>query len=105
MENRNQPVNWKRNTALEAPSTEVKAPPSRTIRLENWDVISHPRKTIRCLFGQVFGDPRFPDGHLVTTSTLVDLRDDEAVTKSGTVYRLGKRVERAYSIASPALLV
>src|SRR5271156_5007942 len=42
------------------------------------------------LHGEVYGHPRLTDGRMVTTSSVIKLRDDVAVTQSGTIYRLGK---------------
>ena len=63
-------------------------------RLENW-IIRWDNKII----GDIYDDKRFPDGHQVLTSPVVECKKDvfgqmfEATTKSGTVYLLGKKYE------------
>jgi hypothetical protein len=78
---------------------------NQVIRIENWEVITNPFKMKQYLHGEVYGHPEFQDGRAVTTSSLMDLRDDVAVTKSGTVYRLGKRKNQAFNKAIPCLSV
>jgi hypothetical protein len=63
----------------------------QTIRIENWKVVTNRWNRNQCLHGEVQGHPRFPNGSLVTTSTLMELRDEVAVTESGTIYQLGRR--------------
>ncbi len=67
------------------------------IRIENWEIITLPWEKKHSLHGQVYGHPRVPDGNSVTTSILRDLREDTAVTNSGTVYLLGKRKEQPFN--------
>ncbi len=62
----------------------------QTIRIENWEVITLPSNSKPCLYGEVQSHPRFPNGSLVTTSTLMELRNEVAVTRSGTIYQLGR---------------
>jgi len=53
------------------------------------------------LHGNVFGHPRFADGHPVTTSRIVGKNsDDTVVTYSGNVYELGE-VDPAYEEMFP----
>ena len=40
-------------------------------RLERWYVSTHPQENI--LYGQVYGHPRFRDGHHIHTSQIVKL--------------------------------
>ena len=63
-------------------------------RLENW-IIRPDGKII----GEIYEDKRFLDGHTVLTSEVIFRKIDECgqmfevTTKSGTVYRLGKKFE------------
>jgi hypothetical protein len=77
----------------------------QAVRLENWEVMSNPWKMKAYLCGEVYGHPRLPDGYVVTTSAVVEVHDDVAVTKSGTVYHLGKQKKQAVSAAIPCLSV
>jgi hypothetical protein len=77
----------------------------KTIRIENWEVITNPFTMKRYLHGEVYGHPEFTDGRTVTTSTLMELREYVALTKSGTVYQLGKRKSQAFNKAIPCLSV
>jgi len=79
--------------------------PEQTIRIENWEVVTNPWKMKQYLRGQVYGHPNFPDGHAVTTSRLMELRDDGAVTKSGTTHHLGKRKKQGLNAAVSCLSV
>jgi hypothetical protein len=62
-------------------------------KLENWKVVVGFFGK-RCLFGEVYEDTRFPDGHHVLTSELVEIDslETQAQTKSGTKYLLGKKL-------------
>jgi hypothetical protein len=62
----------------------------QTTRIEDWEVISLPGESKHRLKGEVFGHPRIPDGKKVTTSFVMNVCDDVAVTTSGTIYHLGK---------------
>ena len=79
--------------------------PEQTIRIENWEVIINPWKMKQCLHGGVYGHQNFFDGQTVTSSGLMELRDDVAVTKSGTTYHLGKRKNQSLNAAVPCLSV
>ena len=60
--------------------------------LRHWQIVrrhSHARATEReYLRGCVYGDSRWPDGTLITTSAIVRRDRNEAVTASGHRYRL-----------------
>jgi hypothetical protein len=75
----------------------------QTIRIENWEVVTNPRNMKQWLHGEVQGHPRFPNGSLVTTSILMELRDEVAVTKSGTIYQLGRRRKKHFNTTIPCL--
>jgi hypothetical protein len=77
----------------------------QSVRIENWEVVTLPWQSKQYLHGEVYGHPHFSDGHTVTTSRLIDLSDETAVTKSGTVYRLGRRRKPALKSAVPCLSV
>jgi hypothetical protein len=77
----------------------------QSVRIENWEVVTIPWQSKQYLHGEVYGHPQFPDGHTVTTSRVIDLSDEMAVTKSGTVYRLGRRKKPALKSAVPCLSV
>ena len=67
----------------------------QVVRLENWEVSVNPWKMTRYLHGEVHGHPRHPDGRIITTSAVIELRADVATTKSGTIYHLGKHRVRS----------
>jgi hypothetical protein len=73
----------------------------QTIRIENWEVVTNRWNMKKCLHGEVEGHPRFPNGSLVTTSMLMELRDKVAVTKSGTIYQLGRRRTQDFNTTIP----
>lgn len=75
----------------------------QVVRLENREVFNNPWKMQRYLHGELYGHPRLPDGRAVTTSSVIELRDDVAVTKSGTIYRLGKQRKQTINAAIPCL--
>ena len=75
----------------------------QAVRIENWEVFSNPWRMKQYLRGEVYGHPRLADGRVVTTSAVIELRDDVAVTKSGTIYQLGKRKTQAIDAAIPCL--
>ena len=68
------------------------------MRIENWSVVnvlpseySAPETGQPSLYGQVFGHPEFLDGTFVTTSRITGKNHvDEILTRSGSVYSLGK---------------
>ena len=64
-------------------------------KIENWSVVTGnynpytaPEAIPRCIRGEVYGHPDFPDGDIVTTSTLVLLENGVAKTQN-TQYSLG----------------
>ena len=66
------------------------------VQIENWSVIRSdpyiaPEAGILRLHGNVFGHPKFPDGHEIQTSPIVgyDLITDEIICKSRR-YKLGQ---------------
>lgn len=73
-------------------------------RLENWTLHSTADKNgkpIQFLTGKVFGHPKadyfknhLTDGHKVRTSRIVDIdfNNNIAVSQSGTVYELGRKM-------------
>jgi hypothetical protein len=75
----------------------------QTIRIENWEVVTNPWNMKQWLHGEVQGHPRFPNGSLVTTSTLMELRDEVGVTKSGTTYQLGRCRTQNWNTTIPRL--
>ena len=77
----------------------------QAVRLENWEMISNPWKMKQYLHGEVYGHPRLPDGRLVTTSAVIELHDNVAVTKSGTIYQLGRQRKQTVAAAIPCLSV
>lgn len=72
------------------------------IRIEDWCIgtlgggLAAPELLPASLFGKVYGHPRFPDGHEITTSSLVslDVKAGTAETFSGSKYTLGKPNEQ-----------
>lgn len=82
---------------------EISMTHNSAIRLEQWSLHEYDIDVTpymapeqiqakKKLSGQVYGHPRFDDGDVVTTSSLVllDLQAKRAVTKSGTEYVLGE---------------
>lgn len=62
-------------------------------RLEKWTTRQpNPFEPDFYLIGYVFDNPKFPDGALITSSRVMELKLDEryAITKSGTRYELGE---------------
>ncbi len=68
------------------------------MRMENWsihvggeDPYKAPEEAERRLHGNVYGNPKFPDGHEVTTSSIkkVDYPNKRVETQNS-VYELGK---------------
>lgn len=79
----------------------------KTIRIENWGVVSSPEVTpytppeciTTSLSGEVYGHLRIPDGEFVVTSNIVKAEGRLVYTRSGSVYELGKvaaRYEKEY---------
>ena len=65
------------------------------MRIEQWlPFHTHPFSADFVLCGYVFGNPKFIDGTLITTSRVVelDLSEGYAITKSGSRYELGSRL-------------
>ena len=69
------------------------------MKMENWCVCSTdndpylaPECVLKKLRGNVYGNPKFGEGDLIVSSPLVelDLKENRAVTKSGSVYELGE---------------
>lgn len=72
------------------------------VYLENWGVTTHPHYPASepCLHGVTRGHPRFRDGETITSSSPIrELRDGRVVTKSGTVYQLGRPDPNALAAA------
>lgn len=61
------------------------------ILLKNWMIRYGLSKETMVLIGDVYGDKRFADGTTITTSKIVSLEGNIAISKSGTVYTLGQR--------------
>jgi len=66
-------------------------------RLENWIITNDIYSDCSRLVGEIYGDIRFPDGSLITTSRLKNIyfESEEAQTKN-TLYALGKRKANCY---------
>ena len=68
---------------------------TQNIRIENWSVNGEdnpyvpPEQQRVCLYGEVYGHPAFPDGHVVLTSAIVHVEGRKVITRSGSVYTLG----------------
>jgi len=67
------------------------------VRIENWSVCHSkgglydpPEMWQPCLSGNVYGHPRKPDGHSVSTSPIVDVNGRLITTATGTIYLLGQ---------------
>ena len=63
--------------------------------INNWKIVRHklPRGTVVvCLYGEVFGNPRFKSGGPISTSAIERYNSgtDSVVTVSGSEYQLGK---------------
>lgn len=52
----------------------------------------------RCVEGVVFNREGFPDGSTIITSRVVILSDGYLLTKSGTQYRLGKKLTNGMGV-------
>lgn len=86
----------------------------RTVRIENWSVgcpytdpYKAPELQTMCLMGNVYGHPRFEDGHFVHTSAMESTNRGFIKTYSGTTYRLGKidpKYEKLYPNAKRRLI-
>ena len=67
------------------------------IRLENWSVVTLDNDPYKApelkhphLCGIAYGHPKFDDGKMVTTSTIMWKKQLTVVTLSGTYYMLGE---------------
>lgn len=68
------------------------------MRMENWSIVSidpnlcaAPETLSLSLQGKVFGHPRFNNGHVITTSSIVGKNlKNEILTVSGSAYELGQ---------------
>ncbi len=62
------------------------------VRLEYWGVTNHPQypRTEPCLRGRAYGHPRFAEGEVIITEPVTELRAGHVLTRSGTLYELGK---------------
>ena len=62
------------------------------MRLENWSVVSYYEEEGGSIHGEVYGNPKFIDGHHVVTSMVeaIDPVKRTVTTHSGSVYELGK---------------
>jgi len=58
------------------------------MKIENWIILN------KRILGEVYGNPNFPNGCYIHTSTVVNYYEDDGVyyvvTASGSVYGLGK---------------
>lgn len=64
----------------------------RQSRLKNYVIIY--KGNDRFLYGRIYGDFRFPNGHMVLTTKVIDLNEDEtiAITENQTEYKLENRL-------------
>ncbi len=68
------------------------------MELKNWLVINNNetdgKKSLednkRCLRGEVYGSDRYKNGTLIATSNIVKVEGNQATTRHGSVYILGK---------------
>lgn len=63
------------------------------VLLENWSMVSGRYEAPELGFsfhGNVYGHPIFNDGDGVTTTKIIDMKDNVFYTRSGTKYKLGK---------------
>lgn len=84
------------------------------MKLENWsinfsagDPYTAPEQLACHASGQVYGNPKFEDGTVVSTSRIVDVSDSGVTTKSGSFYELGEPhpdYEAAYPTAKQRVL-
>ena len=80
------------------------------MRLENWCLVHGeinpylpPEMQTHVISGNVFGNPKFPGGKLITTSTIIKVENGIAYTQSGSEYELGK-VDEQYGVLYPDAL-
>lgn len=64
----------------------------RKSRLKNYIIVN--KGSNQYLYGRVYGDFRFPNGHMILTTKIVDLNEDEtiAITENKTEYRLENKL-------------
>ncbi len=64
----------------------------RKSRLKNYIIID--KDDNQYLYGRVYGDFRFPNGHMVLTTKIVELNEDEtiAITENQTEYKLENKL-------------
>lgn len=67
------------------------------MKLENWALTPTDRNPYLApelqsmvLIGEVYGHPRFEEGHHISTSTIVGKRGEVILTRSGSEYELGE---------------
>lgn len=65
------------------------------MRLENWSTCGYNQ-----LQGEVFGNPKFPDGQLIITSAVKAIDGEIVISSSGSHYELGT-VDPKYEAAFP----
>lgn len=65
------------------------------MKIENWYVTDDgnpynpPEYARKMIGGEVYGNPRFPDGHKIVTSSITKVDGRIVTTNSGSVYELG----------------
>jgi hypothetical protein len=69
-----------------------------TCLLQDWSLRVFPTSSYqapelhtRRLVGKVYGHPRFEDGVLITTSSLINQIDEETYETNNTIYKVGKK--------------
>lgn len=64
----------------------------RKSSLRNYIIVE--KGSNRYLYGRVYGDIRFPNGHMVLTTKITELNEDEnmAVTENKTQYKLENKL-------------
>ena len=102
MEHREHASSERTHAKASGPASGGEAISEQKIQIENWEVIINPWKMKQYFRREVYGHPNFSDGQTVTSSGLVELRDDVAMTKSGTV-QLGKRRKQDLNKPIPCL--
>lgn len=77
------------------------------IRLENWSLITSngsgyqsPEQRGLQLAGNVYGHPRFKNGHPILSSEIIGYKDGVIITFSGSKYELGE-VDPNYELKYP----
>lgn len=66
------------------------------MRIENWCIIPAgfnpylaPEVHESRISGQVYESPKFNDGDIITTSAIINTKEGNVYTKSGSIYKLG----------------